>query len=82
MGDLRNKRRKEAEQARVRAMQAKVDARHPKTLPPRCRCGLTPQQVPVMWLINGADRWSLPDFRCPDCLPANLRGLAIDASHT
>jgi hypothetical protein len=34
MGDLRNKAHKEAEQARIRAMQAKMDARHPELPPP------------------------------------------------
>jgi hypothetical protein len=72
MGDLRNKQRKELEQARIRAMQAKMDARHPKPLPPRCRCGLTPQEVPVMWVITGRDRWATLDYRCPVCLPADL----------
>jgi hypothetical protein len=73
MGDLRNKQRKEAEAARVSAMQAKMDTRHPKLPPPCCRCGLSPQQVTAMWIINGQDRWAVPDYRCPACLPADLR---------
>ena len=77
MGDLRNKAYKEEEQARIRAMQAKMDARHPKLLPPRCRCGLSPHEVPAMWVINGADRWAPPDYRCPACLPVELIGLLV-----
>jgi hypothetical protein len=75
MGDLRNKQRKEAEAASVRAMQAKMDARHPKLAPPRCRCGLTAQEAPALWVINGADRWAAPDYRCTACLPVELLGL-------
>jgi hypothetical protein len=77
MGDLRNKAAKEAELARVRAMQAKMDARHPKLPPPRCKCGLTPQEVPAMWVINASDRWAPPEFRCPACLPPDLIKLLV-----
>jgi hypothetical protein len=73
MGDLRNKAAKEAELARVRAVQTQMDARHPKLPPLCCRCGLTPQEVPAMWVINAHDRWSPADYRCPACLPGELR---------
>jgi len=30
-------------------------------------------------VINGRDRWSPADLRCPECLPAEFRRLAVDA---
>jgi hypothetical protein len=78
MGDLRNKQRKEIEQERIRLMQAEMASRHPPPSPPRCRCDLTPPEVPAMWVINGDERWAPPDFRCPACLPAELKGLLAD----
>lgn len=72
MGDFRNKQQKEAEQALIGSMQARLEAARPKHEPPRCKCGLTPQQVPAMWVINSDKPQEQPDFRCPTCLPANL----------
>src|SRR5213078_1542878 len=46
MGDLRNKARKLEEEARIKAMQARLEAK-PKGEPIRCQCGLTSDQVPT-----------------------------------
>lgn len=72
MGDLRNKARKEAEEALIRARQATRDAARPKPILPRCACGLNHYEVPIMWTVQGADRWAPTAYYCPACLPANL----------
>jgi hypothetical protein len=76
MGDLRNKQRKDIERAMIRSMQARLDAARLKPVPPRCKCGLTPQQAPTMWVINSDKCWEQADFRCPACLPADLAKVA------
>jgi len=73
MGDFRNKYAKMARDIRVKALQAKLEAKGPSAEPPRCRCGLTYHQVPVMWAIQ-ADRWSPLGVYCPACLPDEILG--------
>ena len=68
VGDLRNKAAKEAETARIREMQQRMEAR-PKREPPRCQCGRTWHELPTMW-AHQTDRWS--GFYCPACLPTHL----------
>ena len=70
MGDLRNKARKIEEEARIKAMRARLEAK-PKGEPIRCQCGLTADQVPIMW-AHQADRWSPVRFYCPECVPPVL----------
>jgi len=70
MGDLRNKARKQEEEARIKAMRARLEAK-PKGDPIRCQCGLTADQVPTMW-AHQAGRWSGVEFYCSDCIPAVL----------
>lgn len=72
MGDLRNKFRNIEETQRIRAMQRRLEVGKQAVPPPRCQCGLTADQVPVMW-AHQADRWSTTVFYCPDCLPPALR---------
>jgi hypothetical protein len=72
MGDLRNKFRKLEETERIRAMQRAIEAKGPTPPPPpRCQCGLTYHQVPVMW-AHQVDRWAPVRFYCSTCLPADL----------
>ena len=71
MGDLRNKARKQEEEARIKAMRARLEAK-PKGEPIRCQCGLTADQVPTMWAVQ-AERWAAVQFYCPACLPAEQR---------
>ena len=71
MGDLRNKFRKLEETERIRDMQRRLEAKGAPPEPPRCQCGLTYYQVPVMW-AHQADRWEPVRFYCPACLPDEL----------
>ena len=73
MADLRNKQRKDIERTMIRSMQARLDAARPKPVAPRCKCGLTPQEVSAMWVISGHDRWAPVKFYCPACLPEELK---------
>jgi hypothetical protein len=68
MGELRNKQHKEAEWARIREMQAKLDAAHPKPKLPRCQCGKSYYEVPAMWVVHIGHAGPVK-FYCPDCLP-------------
>ena len=76
MGDLRNKRRKQEREEALRQIQASRNPKPPSGEPPRCQCGLTPDQVPAMWAYQ-ADRWSAVQFYCPACLPDKLRCLVV-----
>jgi hypothetical protein len=49
---------------------------------PRCQCGLTYLEVPVMWQVPGKDRWSPGMYCCPACLPKELLiEVAIDVAN-
>lgn len=39
---------------------------------PRCQCGLTYLEVPIMWQVPGKDRWAPGIYYCPACLPKEL----------
>lgn len=72
MGDLRNKMAKQVRDAQHRAYMAK---RHPSKPPeplPKCLCGFTWNEAPIMWAVAGADRWSPTAFCCPACIPPGL----------
>lgn len=43
---------------------------------PRCQCGLTYLEVPIMWQVLGKDRWAPAVFCCPACLPHEYLALA------
>jgi hypothetical protein len=71
MGDLRNKFRKLEETERIREMQRRLEAKGPPAELPRCQCGLTYYQIPIMW-AHQVDRWAPVKFYCPTCLPPAL----------
>jgi hypothetical protein len=71
MGDLRNKLRKEEEQARIASMQRRLEASRPRPVMPRCQCGNTWNDVPIMW-SHQAGYWDPGRLYCPACLPHNL----------
>jgi hypothetical protein len=75
MGDLRNKMAKQLRDAQHRTYMAMRNPSKPPHSLPKCLCGLTWNEAPVMWAIAGADRWSPAAFYCPACLPAHLIGL-------
>lgn len=58
--------------ARTAAAAAERDRLNP---PPQCLCGLTPQDVPIMWAVPGPDRYAPTTYHCPACLPAEMIGL-------
>ena len=64
--------------ARIRKMQAEMDAARPKAKLPRCQCGLTWHEVPAMWAVHGK-RFEPVKFYCQSCLPAHLLSLASAA---
>ena len=75
MGDLRNKFRKLEEEARIQAMQRRMERTKPSLELPRCKCGLTYHQVEVMWAVQ-ADRWLAAQFYCPAGQPDEVSGVA------
>jgi len=75
MGDLRNKFRELEEEARIQAMQRRMERQSPSTPELRCLCGLTYHQVDVLWAVQ-ADRWSAVQFYCPAGQPDEVSGVA------
>lgn len=75
MGDLRNKMAKQLRDAQHRTYMAMRYPPKPSQPLPKCLCGFTWHEAPIMWAIAGVDRWSPMAFYCPACLPANLIGL-------
>ena len=76
MGDFRNKDAKMTGGIRVKALQAKLEAKEPAAEPTRCRCGHNYHQVPVVWAMQ-ADRWSPLEVYCAACLPPDLLGRGL-----
>ena len=71
MGDLRNKLKKELrDEAHRRWMAKNYPPRTPSQIP-RCLCGLTYYDVPIMWAAPGK-RHEPQRFYCPACLPVDL----------
>ena len=71
MGDLRNKLTKELRDEAHRRLLEKL---HPTPMPPalpRCLCGLTYYDVPVMWQ-GPSGRHEPARFYCPACIPPGL----------
>lgn len=76
MGDLRNKLAKELrEQAHRRWLVEHRPSAKPPALP-RCECGLTYYEVPIMWTAPTA-RWEPAKVYCPAYLPHELLGEEI-----
>ena len=73
MGDLRNKMMKQARDEAHRQYLAKHHPPKTETQLPRCLCGLTYQEVPIMWEGPREDRWAPVVFYCPAYLPEELR---------
>lgn len=67
MGHLPNKARKEAERALI-GERRRLEQKPTPPLP-RCLCGLTWFEVPIMWAFT-KDRWTPTQMFCPGCLPA------------
>jgi hypothetical protein len=80
-GPMSDKTKFYADQSRIQRHvqeQAARDAAKGDTRP-RCRCGLTYTDVPVLWAVEGKDRWAPTEFYCPACLPDKLRELVRQA---
>jgi hypothetical protein len=75
MGHLPNKFRKERQDALIEERR-RQEVKPPRPLP-RCLCGLTWLEVPIMWVVSG-DRWAPPKFYCPACLPAEHLPIVMD----
>jgi len=71
MGDLRNKLAKQERDEAHRRYMARRYPPKPAPVLPRCLCGLTYWEVPVMWAAPGG-RHEAAKFFCPDCLPPEL----------
>ena len=73
MGDLRNKLRKQAETERIqagqRAREAEWRRKHPPQPVPRCKCGHTWRDVPIMWSIETNSFFGDQELFCAACLP-------------
>ena len=72
MGDLRNKIAKLERDGAHRKLMARLHPEQPPPPTPRCECGLTPAEVPIMWHLK-RDHWDLGAFYCPACLPNKLK---------
>jgi hypothetical protein len=66
LGHLPNKARKEAERALIEERRRRDSKPTPPL--PRCLCGLTYLEVPIMWAFTEG-RGEMEIF-CPACLPA------------
>jgi hypothetical protein len=83
MGDLRNKFMKQARDEAHREFMARRYPPKPARPTPRCQCGLTWDDVPVMWSVE-VQRWPYERaLFCPACIPAQyLHLVAVSAANT
>lgn len=72
MGDLRNKMAKQLRDAQHRAYMAMHYPSQPPQPLPKCLCGFTWNEVPVMWATEKRDRRGQVVFYCPACIPPGL----------
>ena len=77
MGDLRNKQTKQAWDEAHRRYMAKRYPPKPAPPLPKCLCGLTYLEMPIMRAVE-ADGWPRRvDYYCPACVPDCLRGVVV-----